>query len=261
MHAHMHNRLRTAPLTPPPPIQMLPPPIHLPQPPPPPPMPPKLSRVSDVRLPPPVIKDFKNLCQSFDMSPDAIAASVARVGPHVNKPLINGQTPLFFAVVNAANASQDLALVHALLSRDDVQVDAASDPDGDTPLISAVAAGRGDLVDVLLRAGADPCACNDAGDSALCKAATNPDRSEVFERLLQVAGRKGVEIKRKNGGKGTTLLHLAAEEECVAQLQLLLQSFPELASALDDVPPPPPTPCLPLLRCIIMQSFSSFPTI
>jgi hypothetical protein len=74
-------------------------------------MPPKLSRVSDVRLPEKVKKEFKKLCEAFDMSPDDVSAGVERVKEHVNKPIIDGKTPLFCAVESAA---QDLSLAQVI---------------------------------------------------------------------------------------------------------------------------------------------------
>jgi ankyrin repeat protein len=212
------------------------------------PMPPKLSRVSDVRLPEKVKKEFKKLCEAFDMSPDDVSACVERVKEHVNKPIVDGKTPLFCAVESAA---QDLSLIQvkhhfcvscydhniyqALLSLKDVQVDAPSDPNGDTPLIFALKSRRNDLVELLLSTRADPCKCNDSGVSALRIAATEPDSAVVFESVLRASSREGVKIKTETGVADTTLLHLAATEACTDQLKLLLQTHPELCSAKDDV--------------------------
>jgi hypothetical protein len=77
-------------------------------------MPPKLSRVSDVRLPEKVKKEFKKLCEAFDLSPDDVSAGVERVKEHVNKPIIDGKTPLYCAVESAA---QDLSLVQVIYQR------------------------------------------------------------------------------------------------------------------------------------------------
>jgi ankyrin repeat protein len=205
-------------------------------------MPPKLARVADVRLPEKVKKEFKKLCDAFDMSADDIATSVERVKEHVNKPVIDGKTPLFCAVENAA---QDFSLVQALLSLDNVQVDvdAPSDPLGDTPLIFAIKAGRDDLAEMLLRAGADPCKCNDSGVSALQIAATECDRAAVFESVLRAGSKSGGRVQTPSSSD-TTLLHLAASEACTDQLRLLLQTYPELASAPDHVHPPPAPPSL-----------------
>jgi ankyrin repeat protein len=206
--------------------------------------------VSNERLPEKIKKEFKKLCEAFDPSPEDISASVERVKDHVNKPIVDGQTPLYVAV---ANVAQDLALVQALLSVKDAAVDAKSDPDGDTPLICALKSGRDGVADILLRAGADPCVCNDLGVNALRIAATTADRAVVFESVLQSAlrssGRDCVKLKTESGTADTSLLHLAASESCADQLILLLKSFPDLASACDYVNappcvllPPPPTP-------------------
>jgi ankyrin repeat protein len=199
-------------------------------------MPPKLARICDVRLPEKIKKEFKKLCEAFDPAPADISASVERVKEHVNKPIVDGQTPLYFAV---ANVAQDLALVQALLSVKDVLVDAKSDPDGDTPLICAVKSGRDAVTEILLKAGADPCMCNDLGVNALRIAATTADRETVFESLLQCAlhssGREFVKVKTESGTADTTLLHLAASEACTDQLNQLLKSFPELVSSCDNV--------------------------
>jgi ankyrin repeat protein len=196
-------------------------------------MPPKLARVADVRLTEKVKKEFKKLCDAFDMTPDDLSASVDRVKEHVNKPVIDGKTPLFCAVESAA---QDFSLVQALLSLKDVpvDVDAPSDPLGDTPLISALKSGRDDLVDVLLRAGADPSKVNDSGVSALHIAAMDCDRAAVFESVLRAGSKAGGRVKTASAAD-TTLLHLAAAEGCTDQLRLLLQTYPELASAPDNV--------------------------
>jgi hypothetical protein len=77
-------------------------------------MPPKLSRVSDVRLPEKVKKEFKKLCEAFDLSPDDVSAGVERVKEHANKPIIDGKTPLYCAVESAA---QDLSLVQVIYQR------------------------------------------------------------------------------------------------------------------------------------------------
>ncbi len=198
-------------------------------------MPPKLARVADVRLPEKVKKEFKKLCDAFDMTPDDVAASVERVKEHVNKPIIDGKTPLFCAVESVA---QDFSLVQALLSLNDVpvDVDAPSDPLGDTPLICALKSGRDDLVDILLRAGADPCKRNDSGVSALQIAAMDCDRAAVFESVLRAGSKAGGRVKT-TCDSDTTLLHLAASEACTDQLRLLLHTYPELVSAPDDVHP------------------------
>jgi ankyrin repeat protein len=128
----------------------------------------------------------------------------------------------------------------ALLSLKDVQVDAASDPNGDTPLMFALKSHREDLVDLLLRARANPCKCNDSGLSALRIAATDPDCAVVFESVLRASGKEGVVVKTESGTADTTLLHLAAFEACTDQLKLLLHTFPELCSAKDDVRLTPP---------------------
>lgn len=196
-------------------------------------MPPKLARVADVRLPEKVRKEFKKLCDAFDPSPSDVAASVERVKEHVNKPVVDGKTPLFCAV---ESATQDLTLVQALLSIQDVEVnvDAPSDPDGDTPLIFALKSCRNDLVDMLLRAGADPCQCNDSGVCALHIGAMQSDCAAVFESLLRTGSKCGGRINTSSA-PATTLLHVAASESCTEQLKLLLTTFPELVDATDAV--------------------------
>lgn len=197
------------------------------------PMPPKLARVADVRLPEKVKKEFKKLCDAFDQSPSDVAAVVERVRDHVNKPVVDGKTPLFCAVESAA---QDLTLVQALLSLQDVQlnVDAPSDPDGDTPLIFALKSRRDDLVDMLLRAGADPCQCNDSGLCALHIGAMQSDSAAAFESLLRTGSKCGGRIN-SSSASAPTLLHVAASESCTEQLKLLLITFPELVDATDAV--------------------------
>ena len=114
---------------------------------------------------------------------DLVKALTAR-GAQVNRP---GWTPLHYA---ASHDGPNAEVITAWLLEHHAFIDAES-PNGTTPLMMAAMYGLSDVVDLLLREGADPHARNQQGLTAT-DFAQRADRPRVAEAIAQV-------IRQRNG--------------------------------------------------------------
>ena len=109
---------------------------------------------------------------------------------------------------------REVGLWQALEERDDDRVFACIDdgaeingkggPYGSTPLGWAAMAGRAELVERLLKHGADPSVAAEKGSYPLHMACWNGDHGEVVEHLLAAGARAG-----ERDGRGRTALQVA----------------------------------------------------
>ncbi|KTD67731.1 substrate of the Dot/Icm secretion system [Legionella steelei] len=144
--------------------------------------------------------------------PHAVKILLSHPHIEVNKKRADGMTPLHLAV-----KSGHLAIAHQLLHAEFAPANPnILDNSEETPLLIAVRAGRRDLVELLLKEGADP----NVGKSPLLEAFKKGDTSLAM-LILEHGGNPNV-----TNNDGMTALHLVIENPALEQrklVQLLLQ--------------------------------------
>jgi ankyrin repeat protein len=156
---------------------------------------------------------------------DAVRRIVRARAAEVNVALIDGTTPLHWAV------HLDNVPATDLLIKAGAKVQAANRY-GATPLWLAAVNGNAEIVDKLLAGGADPNTTMAAGDTVLMTAARTGNLA-VVRALL----RSGAEVNAKETWKGQTALMWAAASNNAAVVEALVEAGADVQARTKYKPP------------------------
>ena len=148
-----------------------------------------------------------------------IATLLINNGADLNQANINGETALYWAIQAGENQFVDL-LTRLRQQRVELNTIVRNKYNDDTPLLLATRQGNATVVEILLRAGADPNIADRHQETALMKAACNGDLT-VIELLL----RAGAAVSLRNSS-GKTAAEIAQSRGYTNLAQLIEPAAP-----------------------------------
>ena len=148
-----------------------------------------------------------------------IATLLINNGADLNQANINGETALYWAIQAGENQFVDL-LTRLRQQRVELNTIVRNKYNDDTPLLLAARQGNATVVEILLRAGADPNIADRQQETALMKAACNGDLT-VIELLL----RAGAAVSLRNSS-GKTAAEIAQSRGYTNLAQLIEPAAP-----------------------------------
>ena len=187
------------------------------------------------------------------VSEDAVRAAALSAGVPVKEFVAARHEGIGATALHVAAAKGNVAAVRVLLQLGGSAVLTTVDRSGASALLAAAAAGHSEVVELLLRGGADPNAADAGGQRALHEAADCSSGARlVLARALLSAG---AEPNAADATTAATALHVAAATattaEAAAMLRLLLESgaSAKVRTGPSSADEPGETPLDVALRC------------